>query len=195
VRPGLILPSACAVSRAANWDNSTRRSFIFTRGTLSYPGQGTRQTLGCMLTRLRRQARLWSAYWRLYPLWTMLRQVIPEVELPAEPALRRGIRYRLHRRVIEIRDAQLMLWPYADPKIASLAAGAARSSGMDPAEALAAAEAAVIVDSLQSRLRGRPPRDGEPPAKHVSAACAGDVLAEAAWLVMVSRAVRRSGII
>ena len=62
-----------------------------------------------MLARLFRQAWLWSAYWRLFPLWHLLRQAVPEIELPPEPGMRWNIRYRLHRRVIEIRDAQLVL--------------------------------------------------------------------------------------
>ena len=39
-----------------------------------------------MLARLSRQAWLWPACWRLYPLRDALRQEIPEIELPPEPA-------------------------------------------------------------------------------------------------------------
>jgi hypothetical protein len=39
-----------------------------------------------MLARLFRQAWLWSAYGRLFPLWHLLRQVVPEIELPLSPA-------------------------------------------------------------------------------------------------------------
>ena len=60
-----------------------------------------------MLARLFRQAWLWSAYWRLYPLWDALEQVIPEIEQPPEPGMRWNVQYRLHRLVIEIRDPQL----------------------------------------------------------------------------------------
>jgi hypothetical protein len=52
------------------------------------------------------------------PLWDVLRQAVPEIELPAEPRMRGNIRYRLHRRVIEIRDPQLVLRPYAKTEAA-----------------------------------------------------------------------------
>ena len=73
---------------------------------------------GRVLARLFPQAWLWSAYWRLYPFGYVLRQAVPEIELPAEPGMRGNIRYRLHRRVIEIRDAQLVLRPYAKTEAA-----------------------------------------------------------------------------
>ena len=41
-------------------------------------------------------------------------------ELPPDPAMRRNIRYRLHRRVIEVRDAQLVLRPYSSAAVAAL---------------------------------------------------------------------------
>ena len=76
-----------------------------------------------MLARLFRQAWLWSAYWRLYPLWDALRQVIPEIEQPPEPGMRWNVQYRLHRLVIEIRDPQLtrrqVLAPGVPPRGAS----------------------------------------------------------------------------
>ena len=55
---------------------------------------------------------LWLAYWRLRPLWAALLQAVPDVELPAERGAGVGIRWRLLRRVIEIRDAELALRPY-----------------------------------------------------------------------------------
>ena len=61
------------------------------------------------------------------------RQVIPEIQLPPEPGLRWNIRYRLQRRVIEIRDAELVLRPYA----------AGRSSG----SSWCAAPSAVLISS------------------------------------------------
>ena len=41
-----------------------------------------------VLARLFRQAWLWSACWRLFPLWHLLRQAVPEIELPPEPGMR-----------------------------------------------------------------------------------------------------------
>ena len=105
-----------------------------------------------MLARLFRLAWLWSAYWRLYPLWHVMRQAVPEIELPPEAGLRWNIRYRLHRRVIEIRDAQLILWPYSSTAVAELAAAMARESGLPSGRAAAVAEAALIRSALRSRV-------------------------------------------
>ncbi len=147
------------------------------------------------LARWLRQAWLWSAYWRLYPLWDLLRQAVPEIELPNEPGMRWNIRYRLHRRVIEIRDAQLVLRPYAQTEIARLAAAAAKSSGLPPEGAAAVVEAAEIVSSLQSRLRSPVPSHDAAPRDPVSAAPRNDIRAEAAALILVCRAIRRSPIV
>jgi hypothetical protein len=151
------------------------------------------------LHHLHRRAWRWYAYWRLYPLWAVLRQAIPEIELPPDPAVRRSIRYRLYRRVIEIRDAQLVLRPYAEPEQVARAAAAARSSGLAEDAVAAVAEAAAVVTSVRSRVRGCPGRAGALSAGHPGAGpCAApcaDVSAEAARLITVSRAVRRSRIV
>ena len=110
------------------------------------------------LSRLARQAWLWSAYWRLRPLWAALRQVIPEVTLPRPPGMRLNIRYRVDRRVIEIRDAELALRAYSPPEVPGRAETAARCAGLDAGEAVAVAEAAVIVTALAARRDGQPPR-------------------------------------
>jgi hypothetical protein len=138
---------------------------------------------------------MWSAYWRLYPLWDALRQAIPEIELPPEPGTRWNIPYRLHRRVIEIRDAQLVLKPYSRSEVADKAAAAAKSAGMAPAAVAAVVEAAVIVDSLQSHFRGSRPRPENIPPEQVSVAPGNDIRAEVARLVLVSQAINRSDIV
>lgn len=152
-----------------------------------------------MLARLHRRAWRWYAYWRLYPLWAVLRRAIPEIVLPPDPAMRRSIRYRLYRRVIEIRDAQLALRPYAEPERVARAAAAARSSGLAEEAVAAVTEAAAVVTSVRSRFRGCPARAEALPAEHPGAApCAepcADVSAEAARLITVSRAIRRSRIV
>ena len=115
------------------------------------------------LSHLARQAWLWSAYWRLRPLWVALRQVIPEVMLPRPPGVRLNNRYRLDRRVIEIRDAELALRAYSPPDVPGRAEAAARSAGLDADTAVVVAEAAVIATALAARRDGQPPRhDGTP---------------------------------
>jgi hypothetical protein len=148
-----------------------------------------------VLAPLFRLVWLWSAYWRLYPLWDALRQVIPEIQLPPEPGLRWNIRYRLHRRVIEIRDAELVLRPYAMAEVAGQAAATARSSGLRPDRAAAVVEAAIIVSSIHSRLGGSVRcHDGMSPG-HAGAAPGNDVRAEVVRLILVCRAIRRSRIV
>jgi hypothetical protein len=148
-----------------------------------------------VLTRLFRLAWLWSAYWRLYPLWDVLRLVIPEIQLPPEPGTRWNIRYRLHRRVIEIRDAELVLRPYAAAEVAEQVAATARSSGLHPDVAAAVVEAATIVSSIQSRLRGSVCCHDNISRGHVGAAPGNDIRAEVIGLILVCRAIRRSHIV
>lgn len=148
-----------------------------------------------MLARLLQQAWLWSAYWRLYPLWNLLRQAVPEIELPLEPGMRWNIRYRLHRRVIEIRDAQLVLRPYSVTAIAKLAAAVARESGLSPDRAAAVTEAAIIISALRFRPCGSVCRHNRIPADHVGPVPGNDIRAEAARLIQVCRAIRRSCIV
>lgn len=148
-----------------------------------------------MVARVFRQTWLWVAYWRLHPLWHLLRQAVPEIELPPEPGMRWDIRYRLHRRVIEIRDAQLVLRPYAPSVVAKLVAAIAADSGLSPDRAAAVVEAAVIVSSLRSRARGLVGRHDGVPEDHVGAVPGNDIRAEAARLILVYRAMRRSRIV
>jgi len=54
--------------------------------------------------------------------------------LPLESEMRWNIRYRLRRRVIEIRDAQLILRPYSSAAAAGLAAAMARESALPRTE-------------------------------------------------------------
>lgn len=144
------------------------------------------------LAPLGRQGWLWAAYWRLRPLSAAVRQVVPEVTLPRPPGVRRNIRYRLDRRVIEIRDAELALRAYAPPQVASRAEAAARSAGLDPGQAVAVAEAAVIAAALAARRAGHPPRRDGTPADVINAVPVNDLRAEAARLIEVTRAFRRS---
>jgi hypothetical protein len=148
-----------------------------------------------MLARLFRQAWLWSAYWRLYPLWHLLCQAVPEIELPLDPAMRWDIRYRLHRRIIEIRDAQLVLRPYSVRVLVKLAAAIARESGLSPDRVLAIEEAAILVSALRFRFRGPAYRSECTLESHGGVPSSGDMRSEAASLIRLYRAVRRSQIV
>jgi hypothetical protein len=148
-----------------------------------------------MLARLFRQASLWSAYWRIYPLWNMLRQAVPEVELPPVVGTHWNIHYRLHRRVIEIRDAQLVLRPYSSAAVTKLVAAIAQESGLSSDRTAAVAEAATIISALRSRGRGLMCRHDSISDDHAGAVIGNDIRAEADRLILVCRAVRHSPIV
>ena len=148
-----------------------------------------------VLARLFQNAWLWSAYWRLYPLWNALRQAVPEIELPPEPGMRWNIRYRLHRRVIEIRDAQLVLRPYSSSEVAGLAAAEARESHLAPDRTAVVVEAAVIVSSLHWHVLGSARLNDRLSEAYIGAMPENDIRAEAARLILVCHAVRRSRIV
>ncbi len=140
------------------------------------------------------QCRMWVAWYRLRPLWALLMQAAPEVRLPAQPGTRLSASYRLHRRVIEIRDAELAVRAYPDSRAVGDAADAARSAGLPRDEREAIIEAIMIVTALAAR------RDRAEPCSGPAASCAlseprNDLESETARLLLVSRAVRHSPIV
>lgn len=137
------------------------------------------------------QCRMWWAWWRLRPLWAAMLQAAPGVQLPSQPGTRYNARYRLHRRVIEIRDAELALRPWWDGRVAAQAEEAARSAGLPPDWDYAVIEAVMIVTALDARLDGArcsPAGLSVPPPGN-------DLESETARLLLVSRAVQHSSIV
>ncbi|OEU88654.1 hypothetical protein DB35_17705 [Streptomyces abyssalis] len=151
-------------------------------------------------------ARMWIANWvafqRLYPLWNDLYRAVPEIALnPPAPSFVERVRYgdlrfRLYRRVIEIRDGLLAMRPYmgAEPT----AAGVRGEPPMSEAER-AAVEAARLKKALRAKAGDRPP-----PAPRGEAAAGGDTVSrigedyagELGWLLLVAKAyarIRRDG--
>jgi hypothetical protein len=84
--------------------------------------------LGHHLDRVR--SRL--AYRRLDPMWTTLTGMVPQVALGADRQA--GIDFALHRRGIEIRDAQLALRRHVAPSVRTAAVLAAREHHIPPGE-------------------------------------------------------------
>ena len=109
--------------------------------------------------------------------------------------MRFSIRYRLYRRVIEIRDGELVLRPYSRRDVADKAAAAAQSAGLAPGSRSAVVEAAVIMTALKANRQGAPASDDNVPADYISAAAGNDLHAEAARLLLVARAARHSRIV
>jgi len=118
-------------------------------------------------------------------------QAVPDVHLPAERGGRFSIRWRLLRRVIEIRDAELALRPYWRADVAARALAAARSAAMSAGLEQAIVEAAVVMDAAAARRRGTPPPPQAARAEPAWTAAGDDLHAEVARLVRVARAIRR----
>lgn len=141
------------------------------------------------LTNCARWLRGYVQYQRLRPLWTALYQAVPTIalETPA-PALAdrldtRNIRFRLYRRVIEIRDAQLTLRSHHEGSCCrSTSGGGALRDEQRRAEAEARRIKAALVQKPTEPVPD--PRNTKPEEAILGS---GDLREEAAWLVRVSR--------
>lgn len=100
-----------------------------------------------------RLLRQYRSYRRLTPLWRALSAAVPEVRLTQPDAATDSSSWtmdlRLYRRVIEIRDAQLLLQPYSDPQAVDAAQEDARRSGLHGEQAQAHVDAVALVTGLQ----------------------------------------------
>jgi hypothetical protein len=125
---------------------------------------------------------------QLRPLHAALLATVPEAARAHVPG-RAGPRVRLHRAVVEIREAVLALRPYVDPQLA-----AAASTVLPPArpagdEAAAAVEAAVLAAAMRARASSTPTLATArvPGWQHMPGP---DLHSEAAWLSAVAQASR-----
>lgn len=142
------------------------------------------------------QGLMWTAWWRLGSLHAALVQAAPEVRLPPEPGTRFNVSFRLNRRVAEIRDGEIALRPYLDGQVTGQATDAARLAGLPADRRDAVIEAAGIAAALAARAGGAPRGDGETSVSSPDGrALRSDLRAEAARLLLVSRAMRRSPIV
>lgn len=122
----------------------------------------------------------------LVPLREALVAVVPEAARPECPGMPMGARFRLHRQVVEVRDAMLAIRAYRDPQAALAAreAGCAAKQGDDGRAA--SVEAAVLAAAMRAKTEGcrRLPRPW-PTQQRPSGM---DLLSEAEWLAEVSNA-------
>jgi hypothetical protein len=138
-----------------------------------------------------RAARLvetYRAHRKLYPLWSALHQVTPEIALdPAGSERRdrlrlRDLDFRLYRRVIEIRDGRLALRPFLDADVAQRAREDALESGLDDDDVEAAVEARVLAAGVENARQHRTPDDVLP----ASELGGEDFMSEVEWLLRVA---------
>lgn len=136
--------------------------------------------------------RSYSSYRRIEPLWTALRMVVPGIALDPGGGLTGGAEFALYRRVIEIRDGHLALRRHFDPELPARAEAAARRAGVPDDRIAATVEAATLAAAILAAQVGRHYPEPDGPTAHLADA---DVATEAAWLVQVSRAWRRSAVV
>ncbi|WP_327258084.1 MAB_1171c family putative transporter [Streptomyces sp. NBC_01244] len=101
-----------------------------------------------------RTIRDWRRLRSLQPLWRDLTTSTPEIVLKG--TLLRGPRLRLHRCVIEIRDAGLALAPYTSDAIREAAFRTADAAGYDH-QSSPAAEALRLRAAREAKATGLPP--------------------------------------
>jgi hypothetical protein len=134
--------------------------------------------------------RTWALY-RLRPLWSDLGDALPNITRTT-PTMRRSIRARLYRRVIEIRDALLMLQPHLCPETTTRAEQLATTLRITSSKRDAAIEAARIAAALHAHRNGSAVIDrGEvfgQPDQH-------SFTGEVRWLAAVATAYRTSPLV
>ncbi|MEU7767963.1 MAB_1171c family putative transporter [Nocardia sp. NPDC049190] len=102
----------------------------------------------------------------------------------------RDAEFRLCRRVVDIRDAQLALRGYADPRARQLAAEQSDALGLPDRERGPMIEAAVIAAAMTAKQAGDPPRHNTTMTLFVEHDGTDTLLDEARWLEHVGRALR-----
>jgi hypothetical protein len=151
------------------------------------------------LRNLRERWQVWTATRALRQLWCELIEALPHVQFVGDPRIslstltrtERG-EYRLYRRTLEIRDAQLALRPYIPPEATGWAHEATQSQQLSSSATdvlLEAVELATALDAHHAGQRHRPePTDTATTTRH--APSAPNLLTEARWLIRVSTAMR-----
>ncbi|GHJ35980.1 MAB_1171c family putative transporter [Streptomyces sp. TS71-3] len=138
-------------------------------------------------TRLLDWARSYRSYRALYPLWRDLYEASPDIVLEPPGAAVSDLNYRLHRRVIEIRDGWRDLRPYIDR---TPNGEVPADPGASEESRQAFAEAAQIRRALHAKRTGTIPDDNKD-AHDFEDRDADNLTAEVAWLTKVASAYRR----
>ncbi|MGR4881064.1 MAB_1171c family putative transporter [Streptomyces sp. LARHCF249] len=152
----------------------------------------------------RRTAADTATAWRLWPLWRDLVQAVPHVALNKPragrivellwPPVPRNL--LVYRKVIETRDAILILGEYVAAGALEDARGRVAGRGVPEQRRTAAALASVLKDARRAKLAGVPGRPGEAaglelPAAIQTSAEGGDLAEEARFLVDVAHEYTR----
>ncbi|MEV0413506.1 MAB_1171c family putative transporter [Streptomyces sp. NPDC050448] len=136
--------------------------------------------------------RSYRSYRALYPLWRDLYESSPDIVLePPGSASVSDLNYRLHRRVIEIRDGWRDLRPYIDRSAPGAGIGGSEAgAGKESRQAFA--EAAQIRQALHAKRAGTIPADSKD-AGDFEDRDTDNFTAEVAWLTQVASVYRKIG--
>ncbi|MCX5583472.1 MAB_1171c family putative transporter [Streptomyces erythrochromogenes] len=147
---------------------------------------------GPPVSRVTEWSRSYRSYRALHPLWRDLYEASPDIALEPPGSSVSDLNYRLHRRVVEIRDGWRDLRPYIDreTKAAGVAGeqtagGANGKAGEELRQAFA--EAAQIRQALQAKRTGIVP-DHSKDAGDFDDRDTDNFVAEVAWLTQVAAA-------
>jgi hypothetical protein len=169
-------------------ESSTARLLAVTGGLLVLAGS----LVPAVYPRWRNAAR-WASTYRahrtLYPLWSALHEITPEIALdPAASGFRdrlrlRNLDFRLYRRIIEIRDGRLALRPFLDADVARRARDDALKGGQSDGEVEATVEARVLATGVENARLRRKPAEVLPASEDGG----DDFRSEVEWLLQVAR--------
>lgn len=141
------------------------------------------------VARLLQWVRSYRSYRALYPLWRDLYEASPDIALEPPGGSVLDLDYRLHRRVVEIRDGWRDLRPYIDRSANGV-------NGADPAASeetrQAFVEAAQLKQALHAKRIGVIP-DNNKDVGDFEDRDSDNFPAEVAWLTKVASAYRKVG--
>ncbi|MER6127633.1 MAB_1171c family putative transporter [Streptomyces sp. NPDC001795] len=176
-----ILTAACGIDIGV-W--KVAASVFSAVGIVALSLSLTMSSWGASAAKLLDWTRSYRSYRALYPLWRDLYESSPDIVLEPPGASVSDLNYRLHRRVIEIRDGWRDLRPYIDRTTNGV-------GGPDPAASeesrQAFAEAARIRQALHAKRTGTIP-DNNKDAGDFEDRDTDNFTAEVAWLTKVASA-------
>ncbi|MFC9294543.1 MAB_1171c family putative transporter [Streptomyces sp. NPDC057011] len=151
----------------------------------------TMSSWGPSATRLLEWARTYRSYRALYPLWRDLYESSPDIALepPGASASVSDLDYRLHRRVVEIRDGWRDLRPYID-RTTHGSGGSEQEASEESRQAFT--EAAQIKQALVAKRTGTVPQDSKDDGEFDDRDT-DNFTAEVAWLTKVAAAYSKLG--
>ncbi|MFI7236900.1 MAB_1171c family putative transporter [Streptomyces cyaneofuscatus] len=144
---------------------------------------------------LRRLVAEVAVAWHLWPLWRDLVRAVPHVALTKPrarlvellwPPVPRGL--LVYRKVIEIRDAILILNEYIEPEVPNLARSHVAAAGGPASGREAAVLACVIMEACRFKVAGRPQQQQQQSSYSTSVLESGDLEDEKRFLVALAHA-------